>query len=108
MAYSQPEFALGHMHRDPSPLPATLRELRTRMHALETRIINNPASVTAVEYVQLHRWRRVCRQQRQIRADLTDAIAEPRGGMHAGCKAGERFVEPVRRDERRRARFSRS
>ena len=102
MAHANPEFALAcRAHRDPpishqTRKPASLAQLRARMRELEARIVHAPATVSAAEYAQLQLWRRVKRQDHRT-PRLADALAEPRGGMHGGTRAGERFTEPRRR-----------
>lgn len=103
MAHANPEFALGLMRTERSPVrfqtrpPASLGALRLAMQAL----IAIPSDErTPEQQRQIDLWHTVARQQRAQdgRArQLQDALAEPVGGMHAETKAGECFVEPKRR-----------
>ncbi|QEE37895.1 MULTISPECIES: hypothetical protein [unclassified Methylobacterium] len=105
MAHANPEFALGLMRTERSPVryqlapPAGLNALRARMLDIGRRL-ECEATVSRAEHEAYRLWRRVAHQQRaqDCRArQLADALAEPVGGMHAETKSGERFVEPKRR-----------
>lgn len=105
MAHANPEFALGLMRHEPSPVrfqtrpPASLGALRARMHDIGDRL-EREETVSAAEHQAYRLWRATVRQQRQQAASergLADAIAEPVGGMHAASRRGERFTEPKRR-----------
>lgn len=103
MAHANPEFALGLMRHEASPVrfqtrkPASLVSLRHAMHAM----IAIPSDQrTPEQQRQIDLWFATSRQTRHATArgrSLEDAIAEPIGGMHGADKRGERFCEPKRR-----------
>lgn len=105
MAHANPEFALAcRAHRDPplrhqTPPPATLGQLRARMRQIGELIdIGYPVAPEEREAYRI--WLQVRRQDRRQaarEAQIRDATAEPRGGMHGADKRGERFAEPKRR-----------
>jgi hypothetical protein len=103
MAHANPEFALGLMRHEASPVrfqtrkPASFGALRNRMASLA---LTPREELTTEERTQVDLWLRMTRQSRAqlVRErSLVDAIAEPVGGMHAASKRGERFCEPKRR-----------
>lgn len=103
MAHANPEFALGLMRHEASPVrfqtrpPASLVSLRYAMQAL---IAIPTEERTPAQQHQIDLYFTVSRQTRHAAArgrSLVDAIAEPVGGMHAADRRGERFIEPKRR-----------
>ena len=103
MAHANPEFALGLMRHEASPVrfqtrpPASLVSLRHAMHAM---IAIPSEQRTPEQQHQIDLWFATSRQTRHAtarRRSLEDAIAEPVGAMHTKARAGERFVEPKRR-----------
>ncbi|MEH3064926.1 MAG: hypothetical protein PGN33_20030 [Methylobacterium radiotolerans] len=103
MAHANPEFALGLMRHEASPVrfqtrpPRTLNSLRLAMQAM----IAIPAEErTPEQQRQIDLYFATSRQTRHATArgrTLDDALAEPVGGMHGADKRAERFVEPKRR-----------
>lgn len=113
MAHANHDYTLGLHNRvsDHIQDPVSVTELRARMRYIEWRV----AAELPLGLDEQAAWDAWCAGKRRIRAQrrmeaatrttLTEGAVR---GMHGGSKAGERFLEPVRRGEGPRRRFSRT
>jgi hypothetical protein len=96
MAHANPEFALGLMRPSKGPVSHQIQTTRP-FSALRAQIdaiaLKPAADRTKGEQRALDAW---IAFKRRTRGHEPVWVEEP-GGMHAGGKIGERFVEPKRR-----------